>query len=363
MKFDNPYLLFKKKNIFFWICLPILYIFSIIYCITIFILKFLYRIKILPSYRPKCRVISVGNVTLGGTGKTPLVEWIAEHLRRNNRNPGIIIRGYKKPKAKKSNAATRKNVYFEIGDEASMLKENLADISIGVGRDKIKSAKELEKKGCDTLILDDGFQHWRLCRDLDIVTIDCSCSLFNQRLLPLGRLREPSSSLGRANIFVLTKTDLSQDNTSNIKARLHKINPKAMIISSVYQPVCFHDLKSDECIPVDSESFKDRAVFILSGIANPIYFDKMLSNLSLKIKRELIYPDHYQYRKNDLDNIRQLAKEVNVDTVITTHKDAVRLRSLSNFFTNLNLFYLKIKLKVTEGEEEFHNRILSVSNS
>ncbi|MBL7196511.1 MAG: tetraacyldisaccharide 4'-kinase [Candidatus Omnitrophica bacterium] len=363
MKLDNPYLLFKKKNIFFWMCFPILYLLSIIYCFVTAVLKFAYKTKILPTYRPKCKVVSVGNITLGGTGKTPLVEWIANYLIKNNKKPSIIIRGYKRPRLKQSGIISQNSGYFEIGDEASMLKDNLDDINIGIGRDKIKSARQLERRQCDIIILDDGFQHWRLRRDLDIVTIDCSHSILNQKLLPLGRLREPLSSLRRADILVLTKADLLEDNSRKLREELHKINPNALIIHSIYEPVCFHDLKTDTCLPIDSDRFKDKSVFILAGIANPIYFDKILSNLRLKIKRELLYPDHYEYRKNDLDFIKKLAKEMNVDTIITTHKDAVRLRYFLNFFKNTDIFYLKIRLKVTKGEEELRNRILSIFNS
>ena len=363
MILNNPYLLFKKKHILFWIFFPILSLLSITYGFVLCILKFAYKKKILPTYRPKFKVVSVGNVTLGGTGKTPLVEWIVGCLFRNKKKAGIIIRGYKRPKLKERGIIKKDNSYSAIGDEASMLKEKLGDINICIGRDKIKSARQLEKEKCDIAVLDDGFQHWRLIRDLDIVTIDTSSSIFSQKLLPLGRLREPLSSLKRADIFVLTKTDLSEDNTGSTKEELKKINPGALIVSSIYQPLCFCSLKTGEVIALDSERFIDKPVFILSGIANPIYFDRMICELKLRIKRELIYQDHYQYRKNDLDFINRLAKDVNVNTIITTHKDAVRLRYLLEFFENIDVFYLRIQLKITENEEKFCNRLLSVANS
>lgn len=363
MTLDNRYLLFKNRNILFWICLPILFLLSIIYGFVVAILKLLYRIRILPSYRPGCKVISVGNITVGGTGKTPLVEYIAEYLRENYMSPGIIIRGYKRPKSKNAEVIAKSNRYFEVGDEASLLKDNLRDITIGIGRDKIVSAKKLEQLNNHPLIIDDGFQHWRLRRDLDIVTIDCTYPLASQRLLPLGRLREPLSSLKRAQILILTKTDFSQQNTLSIKEQLQKINPKALIASSVYQPVCFHDLKADEDVAIDSAAIKNEPVFILLGIANPIYFDKLLSNIQLNIKRELVYPDHYEYKDKDLDFIKIMAREMNVNTIVTTQKDAVRIRHLFNYFENIGIYYLKIKLKITSNEEEFRNRILSMSNS
>lgn len=363
MKLDNPYLLFKEKNILFWICLPWLYLLSLIYCFTVCILKFAYKTRIRATYRPKCKVISVGNITLGGTGKTPLVECIADYLIKSQKKPGIIIRGYKKPESDECGIVKKGSTYFEIGDEASMLGENLSETSICIGRDKVKSARQLEGEKCDVVILDDGFQHWRLARDLDIVTIDCSFPISNQKLLPLGRLREPLGSLNRADIFVLTKTDFYEDNSRGIKEELAKTNPNALIISSIYEPVCFCDLKTGAAFSVDSDRLVNKPIFMLSGIANPLYFDRVLSKLKLKIKQELVYPDHHEYTKNDLDFIKNLLSKINVDTIITTHKDAVRLRHFLILFENVNLFYLKIKLKITKNEEEFSKRLLSVFNS
>lgn len=363
MKLDNSYLLFKKRHLFFWLSYPVLYLLSGIYCLTVEILKFAYKMNFLPAYRPKCKIISVGNITLGGTGKTPLVEWIADYLSRQKKKVGIIIRGYKRPEAKKCVIAKRSSGYFEIGDEARMLKESLGEIDICVGRDKIESARQLEREKCDIVILDDGFQHWRLARDLDIVAIDCSFSILNQKLLPLGRLREPLSSLKRADVLVFNKTDFSEDNSIKLKEELNKINPSALIINSVYEPICFYDLKADISLPIDSDKFLDKPVFILAGIVNPLYFDRILSKLKLKIKRELIYPDHYEYTNKDIDFIKKLAQDTNVDTIITTHKDAVRLRHFLNLFENINLFYLKIKLKITKNEEELSKRLLAVFSS
>ena len=363
MTLDNRYLLFKNRNILFWVCLPILFILSIIYGFAVAVLKFLYRIRILPSYRPKCKVISIGNITMGGTGKTPLVEYIVEYLKENYMSPGIIIRGYKRPKSRNTNVIAKSNRYFEVGDEASMLRDNLRDIDIAIGRDKIVSARKLEQLGNHPLIIDDGFQHWRLRRDLDIVTIDCTYPLASQRLLPLGRLREPLSSLKRAQIFMLTKTDFSQQNTQTIKEQLQKINPKALIVTSIYQPICFHDLKADEDVAIDSATIKGEPVFILLGIANPMYFDKLLSNIQLNVKRELVYSDHYEYSDKDMDFIRFMAREMKVNTILTTQKDAVRIRHLFSYFENMRIYYLKIKLKITSNEEEFQNRVLSMSTS
>ncbi|MDD5618445.1 MAG: tetraacyldisaccharide 4'-kinase, partial [Candidatus Omnitrophica bacterium] len=249
--------------------------------------------------------------------------------------------------------------YFDIGDEASMLKEEFKDIKISVGRDKVYSASLLEKENCDVTILDDGFQHWRLKRDLDIVAIDASSPLVKQKLLPLGKLREPLSSLKRADILFLTKIDMSNEDYLKNKEILHKINPRALVVSSVYEPVCFYSLKTGDCVKPES----GKSALVLCGIANPLYFEDMVSKLQLKVKKKLIYPDHYEYKKEDLDFIKNSAKDGFIDTIVTTHKDAVRLKPFMDILGNIDILYLKIKLKIQENEEALHNRLLSVFNS
>ncbi|MDD5617822.1 MAG: tetraacyldisaccharide 4'-kinase, partial [Candidatus Omnitrophica bacterium] len=144
----NNYLLFKKNNILFWIFIPALYFISLIYNFLITVIKFSHKNSIFFTYRPKLKVISVGNITLGGSGKTPLVEWIAEYLKKQNKKIGIIIRGYKRPHNNYKGIIKNNSSYFDIGDEASMLKEEFKDIKISVGRDKVYSASLLEKENC-----------------------------------------------------------------------------------------------------------------------------------------------------------------------------------------------------------------------
>jgi len=356
MIIENSFLLIKKSNKLFYILFPILYLLSKIYSIILSIMKFCYTRGPFYSYRSKVKIISVGNITLGGTGKTPLTEWIVKFLLKNNKKVGIIIRGYKKPK--KSNMFDTS--YFSLGDEAAMLRENLPQAGVYVGRDKIFSAKRLENDRLQAGIIDDGFQHWRLKRDLDIVVIDSTKDLFNQYLLPLGKLRESVSSLKRADIFVLTKTDVDIDNAENLKKRLKDIKPNAPVVSSVYKPLCFYDIKSRVKIELDSKVLKNKKVFIVAGIVNPLYFDKLISDLGVKIEREFIYPDHHAYTIDDVRIISQLAKEHSVKTVITTQKDAIRLQHLADTFDSIEIFTLKIELVINENESEFSHRLISL---
>jgi len=357
MIFADSFLLFRKTSRFYWILFPVFFVFSKIYLFAINFIKFCYRTGIFRSYIPKAKVISIGNITLGGTGKTPLVEWVAKLFIKNNIKTAIVIGGYKRPSVGFGRFDTD---YFHLGDEAAMLKENLSEAKIYVGKDKVRSLKRIEAEGLDVAIVDDGFQHWRLHRDLDVVVIDSTLDLFNQYLLPLGVLREQVNSIKRAHIFFLTRTDIAIENVANLKIKLNKINPNAIIISSVYKPVCFIDLKTKNCIEVNSDFFKNKKVFILSGIANPLYFDKLVSDLKIRIVREFIFPDHHKYEINDVTSILQLADELAVDTLITTQKDAVRLQHLIRHFSTLNVFILKIELVITENEKEFSQRLFSV---
>ena len=151
-----------------------------------------YQMKLFKSYRPGCRLISVGNISWGGTGKTPLVEALAKFLQQEGKKPAVLIRGYGK-------------------DEIYMLKDKLKDIPVLAGRNRIRTARyALKHYGADTIILDDGFQHWRLERDLDIVLIDVKFPFGNRSLTPRGILREPLSSLSRADVFGLTNSDLAK---------------------------------------------------------------------------------------------------------------------------------------------------------
>jgi len=356
----NRYLLFNKRNILFWILFPALYLLSLIYGFLSAAIRLAYGINILPGYKSKIKVISVGNITVGGSGKTPFVEWLVERLQKENKKVGIVIRGYKRPAGGYKGLVEDGSDYLEIGDEASMLKERFKDVKIGVGEDKSRSMRLLENEKCEVAVLDDGFQHWRLKRDLDIVVVDASLPLSGQRLLPLGRLREPLSSLKRADILCFTKIDMSPDIYRDNVQLLKSINPKALAAGSLYQPLGLRDLKTGVLSGLDSDKLLNRSVFILCGIANPLYFEKMVEGFELKIERRFIYPDHYQYEKEDISFINKAAKDNGINTIITTHKDAVRLKPFLGMLGDTEIFSLQVKLKITENEEELYRRLLSV---
>lgn len=208
---------------------PMLWVLSRIYLALIVLRKIFYKIGIFRCHRLSVPVISVGNLTMGGVGKTPLVEFIAQTLKKKEIRPVILMRGYMQ-----GDTSGRS----QNSDEATMLRSILADIPVLIGADRVKNAKEFIKKNkADVFLLDDGFQHWRLSRDIDIVAIDTTDPWGNGDVLPRGILREPRTALGRADIFVLTKTDLAAKQLETLKTELRAIHPKALIVETVHKPV------------------------------------------------------------------------------------------------------------------------------
>ncbi|MFH0913651.1 MAG: tetraacyldisaccharide 4'-kinase [Candidatus Omnitrophota bacterium] len=323
-----------------------LYLASFLYGLVARLLIFIYRLR---PHRLNCKVISVGNITLGGTGKTSLVALIAGYLRQEGHKVAILSRGYKR----------RVRSYEMIGDEPAMLKNSLKDVPVVVDADRIRGAqKAVREHKADTVILDDGFQQWRIKKDLEIVTIDANSPFGNRNLLPRGILREPISSLKRADLLVLTKTDLGPS-INQLKDYLRRVNPSAPIIESIHQPLGFCQLDKPEDL-LDINMLQGKAVTIFSGIGDPDSFKSLIRNLGIKIDLTFEFPDHYNYTQEDLDKIIKDSKDKNIDTIITTEKDAARFTGLQMGSDALKILFLRIKLKVIKNEEELYNRLLGL---
>jgi len=328
-----------------------LYFLSLIYKLVVEALIFIYRLK---PYRLNCKVISVGNITLGGTGKTSLVALIAKYLKQKGHKVAVLSRGYKR---KVTSYKLQVTSYKTMGDEPYMLKMNLGDVPVVVDTDRIQAAKlAIRDYGVDTVILDDGLQQWRIKKDLEIVTIDATCPFGNRKLIPRGILREPLSSLKRADVFILTKTNLNPDN-QDIKDLLSSINPQSLIVESTHSPLGFYRLREkDEFLRL--EALKGEAVTLISGIADPDSFENLIASLGINIGLAFRFPDHHNYSKEELDRVIKNSKDKNIGTIITTEKDAARIRSLQLTAYSLQLLYLRIELKMTKDEQGFYNRLL-----
>jgi len=309
-----------------------------------------YRHGWLKQERLNARVISVGNVTVGGTGKTPLVIYLAQKLCERNHKVAILTRGYKREKSGMVEITqdTKKRIGWEdVGDEPYLLARRLPGVPIMVYKRRTVSGKRaMENHGSEVLLLDDGFQHLKLKRDLDVVVIDSVNPFGNGRLLPAGILREPLSSLKRADVFVLTKTDQTSNQDELIGA-LRAQNPGAPVVQSVYRISGLEDLFGRS--PVDPEDLRNGKALIFSGIGNPLSFERTVEQLSVRILAHRIFPDHFAYREKDLESLILQAQDEGADFIITTEKDSVRIPLVKR--PGISLCVLKIDLRIESGQE------------
>ncbi|MGD9014662.1 MAG: tetraacyldisaccharide 4'-kinase [Candidatus Omnitrophota bacterium] len=343
----------KSKGLPAGIFKIILFILSLIYGLTVRILSFIYRIR---PYRLECKVISVGNITLGGTGKTTLVEFIGRHLREQGKRIAVLSRGYARQQEQiasfgfTSKQEEHKADFKTMGDEPYMLSINLGNIPVIVDKDRIRAARRaIRDYQVDTVILDDGFQQWRIDKDLEIVTVDATNPLGNSHLLPRGILREPTSSLKRADVFILTKVNLNPD-IQAIKKILTNINSHALIIEASYKPTGFYRLKESRDALIDPGEFQGRQAGLLCGIADPGSFENLISNLGIKISASFKFPDHHLYTEQDLERVISELQQKDQDMLITSEKDAVRLSNLSDKLTTIECFILRINLELLQNE-------------
>ncbi len=328
---------------------------SLIYHCVIKAIACLYKVKALRPYRPPCKVMSVGNLTLGGTGKTPLVLAIARRLKGSGKRLAILIRGYKGDAA------------LGTSDEAELLKRHLPDIPILVGRDRIKTAKEaIGSYGADIILLDDGFQHWRLSRDIDILTLDIKEPFGNGRLIPRGILREPLSALKRADIFMLTKVGPDGDSIAKaqgLKNRISTINKDAIVFTSSYIPTLLYDIFEGKSISISEIGGKDLA--LICGIADPESFEETVKSFGAEIALRFYFLDHHRYTAKDMKMIINKCKNKSIDTVITTEKDVPRLANIVHspqsivHSSGVKFLALGVELKI-DDEEKFFGRLYSI---
>jgi tetraacyldisaccharide 4'-kinase len=353
----------------------LLHAISKLYQAAINIRRFLYNVRIVRDSTLGVQVIAVGNLTVGGTGKTPVVEKFARELRDQGRNVAILSRGYRsKPTPfyeRMLNAlflrsdTTPPRVVSDgrsllldsemSGDEPYMLASNLKDVVVLVDKDRVKSGRyAIEKFGCDTLLLDDGFQYWKLRgRRLDIVLVDCQQPFGTGRLLPRGTLREPPSHLARASTIFITKSD---GDTSDLRRRLAEINPDAGIIECVHHPLYLEDVFSGERLKLDF--LKGRKVASLSGIAQPESFEQSLVRLGSELVYSKRFADHHRFTQQEVLNAINRSKKRQAETIITTQKDAVRFPKIDR--RDLPVFFMRVEIKILRGADDFQDCVRKI---
>jgi tetraacyldisaccharide 4'-kinase len=297
----------------------------------------------LRNQRVPAPVVSVGNLTAGGTGKTPCVEYIARFYRNLDRRVAILSRGY--------GGAGGRN------DEALVLEENLPDVPHLQGADRTALARTaVEKLHSEVLILDDGFQHRRLARDVDVVLIDATAAWGHGYLLPRGLLREPPGSLRRADVVVLTRCDQTPaERRERLRQTIHCLAPNAPVVETTHRPL---DLSNSEGDSAPLDSLCDGPVAAFCGIGNPESFRRSLLDLGARLEDLRIYPDHHPYDSGEIEDLRRWAGRLPCGVkIVTTQKDAVKLR-LSHL-ADRSLWYLRIRLRIESGQDDLNARLRS----
>ncbi|NQT95441.1 MAG: tetraacyldisaccharide 4'-kinase [Candidatus Omnitrophica bacterium] len=313
---------------------------SLLYLAGIRLRGIFFKTGLLKSYRLKASVISIGNITWGGTGKTPLVEAICRYFSEHGRRVSLLTRGYGE-------------------DENRVLSENMDKVSVLAGGDRVKNALKKETESdVGLFVLDDGFQHAKIKRDLDIVTINATDPFGTGFVIPGGILREPISSLKRADIAVITKTNLvTKEEADIVKNKVLKVNPDMDIFESIHQPILLYSNKSQEQ-PLGY--IKGKNICAVSALGDNGSFIKTLKNLGAHIGSEISYMDHHKYTAADLSAIFDSCAKNQIDTLVTTEKDWVKLKKLiaGPSADNIEILILKIKLRIS-NEEDFFGRLSS----
>jgi len=356
MTFRIDQFLYRKKKSFWERALLFpLYLLSLPYGGAVRARSLFYSLQLLKTRTLPCPVISVGNITVGGTGKTPLVMALANRLMARGISVAILSRGYKRAKTPEAVVSDGKTIFLsteESGDEPSLMAKTCQGVPVLVGKDRfINGQLALQRFGVRGLLLDDGYQYLPLYRDINILLIDSTIGFGDDHLLPRGILREPLSHLRRANLFLLNNAEDSETCRS-LEKEIQEMHPGTRVFHSDYVPV---GLAGPEEEQEGLDSLKGKKILALSGIANPNSFSSMLGKCGMKIVGERIFPDHHLYTAEDLRYIEEKAK--GADGIVTTEKDMVKLKKLS--IGHLPTWALRIEMKIWE-EEEFFRKITSL---
>ncbi|HTU21093.1 MAG TPA: tetraacyldisaccharide 4'-kinase [Gemmataceae bacterium] len=317
---------------------------SVPYALAVRLRNLAYQRGWLTSQRALVPVVSVGNLTAGGTGKTPCVEHVARFYRDLDRRVAILSRGY--------GGAGGRN------DEALVLEENLPDVPHLQGVDRVALARTaVEELETEVLLLDDGFQHRRLARDLDLVLIDATAPWGHGYLLPRGLLREPPSSLRRAGVIVLTRCDQTPaEQRDRLRQTITRIAPQVPVVETTHRPV---DLCNSDGENMSLGLLREGPSAAFCGLGNPEAFRRSLLDLGARLEDFRVYPDHHAYSREDVEELRRWAGTLPAGTpIVTTQKDLVKLR-LSRL-GDRPLWCLRIRLHVESGQDALEGCLRSV---
>ncbi len=346
----------------------ILRVLSWIFTVIVQVRLWLYRHRIIRPNTLGCQVISVGNLTVGGTGKTPVVEVFARNLQEQGRKVAILSRGYKSKELPFLQKMTQRITTGKIetpprvvsdgkrllldshtaGDEPYMLASNLPDVSVVVDKDRVKAGKyAIKELGCDTLILDDGFQYLKLGHRLDIALVDQTNPFGGGHLLPRGLLREPMRNIKRAGFIFITKCETG--GAPELKEQLRRMNPHAEISECRHAPKFLKDVFGEAIYDLDW--LKGKKIAAVSGIAVPESFENALRSFGAEIVYTRRFSDHHRFTQQEVINTINRSITSGADAILTTEKDAVRFPFVER--RDIPILFMRVQIEMLSGEEEF----------
>ncbi|MDZ7263017.1 MAG: tetraacyldisaccharide 4'-kinase [candidate division KSB1 bacterium] len=335
---------------------------SLGYALIIRLRNLFYDKKIFKSYQiERARVISVGNIAVGGTGKTPTIEFLAHRLQAMGHRVAVLSRGYGRQSRGRLIVSDGNQLLVPAnlaGDEPTLLAHHLPGVPIVVDKDRYQAAKFIEQNfGSEIILLDDGFQHRRLQRDLDIVLIDATRGFGAGLLLPAGFLREPISSLKRSHLIWLTRIDQALGYQQLIETiRRHTMVP---ILTSYHEPRLLIHAWSGQ--PTELTALRHQRVLLFSGIAHPVAFERTVRDCGAQIVDHVKFPDHHAYSRENLQHIMARSGQLTAALIVTTEKDYVRLKHhLTAEFSSM--FYIRIEIGGVHDETVLNQALTLITN-
>ena len=346
----------------------VLYALSFVYDSVVQLRLYFYRKRVFRERALGCLVISIGNLTVGGTGKTPIVEKFARALQAGGRRVAILSRGYKSvPRKRDWRSRFRgdsepprivsdgKSLLLDsltAGDEPYMLAHNLKDVIVLVDKDRVKSGLfAIDKWQVDTLLLDDGFQYLHLKHRLDMVLVDRQAPFGNEFLLPRGTLRERPRNLRRASYIFITKT--TGDANFELMRRIRRYNRTAEVIECAHKPLYLQNVFTGQQLPL--EALRDAFIGSLCAIAAPESFEGALTKLGARVDLAKSYIDHHYYTEAELISFINRCIRRDLAMIVTTEKDSVRMPRLPDADLKVPIYFLRVEIEILSGHESWEH--------
>jgi len=338
-----------------------LYTLSLPYGAAVRLRNHLYDTGLLETKKLPCPVVSIGNLTVGGTGKTPMVILLANVLQGSGYRPAVLSRGYAGKGQRSMTVVSDGNRVLagpdEAGDEPFLIAASASGVPVLAGRDRYSAGMyALDRLGADILVLDDAFQHRKVFRDLNILLLDAERPFGNSCMLPRGPLREPKSALRRADLIVLTRSD--EKTPSALTRDSDREFPGMPVFHARHRPkeiIPLSSLRSHMSFPPDS--LNGKRVFAFAGIARPESFRNSIESLGGEIADFRTYPDHHPYTPTDAEDILKASREHAAQMILTTEKDGVKLAGLGDAVPDIHL--LRIEMEILSDSKRFEDILLA----